>query len=189
MTKLAREIKRAREAKGLSVYELSQKMDCSGPAIYSWENGNTIPSTVLWKKLSKILGIKSPTEHHKGLGAELKRYLKTRGISQRQAAKDIGVSIMTVTRCTSNKGKLRSSMVDRIKAYLKNGKDKAPFPKVDREGVKANAVKLSGPDFPGYRSGYAQVIEPSYNVKTQATILAIKVLLEALCKLESGEIK
>lgn len=50
-------LKKLREQKGISQYELADKLYVSRSAIAKWENGNGIPSDVNLEALCKFFGV------------------------------------------------------------------------------------------------------------------------------------
>lgn len=57
MATLGETIKRAREAKGISVIEVSRKLNVTRNAVYKWEKDENPPSTHHLVILSRLLGV------------------------------------------------------------------------------------------------------------------------------------
>ena len=52
--RIGKAVRRYRERRGISRYELAEKLGVSYGAVYTWETGTSIPSTEQWRKLLEM---------------------------------------------------------------------------------------------------------------------------------------
>ncbi len=81
---------------GILQREVGQKLGVDGCTINNWENNRTTPSLYSLPKIIKFLGYDPSYTTPKTLGQKLLAYRKTRGITQKELAKNLGVDPSTL---------------------------------------------------------------------------------------------
>lgn len=124
---LPAEVKRVRDALGLTQAELAELLDVSGAAVTSWETGHTRPNRENRKKLADLqqkprAEVEEELEEA-GISAaasrelspdEVRRIREEAGLSQRELADRIGVSVNSVSNWETGRTSPRRSSVRKL---------------------------------------------------------------------------
>ncbi len=82
------------------------------------EKSNTQPQLYLIPEVIEFLGYDPMLAETKTLAERLLRYRKTRGMSQKELAKQIGIDPTTLGRLEGKKGRCFSSILTKVIAFL-----------------------------------------------------------------------
>jgi transcriptional regulator with XRE-family HTH domain len=101
-------LRRGRRNLGLSVKDVSEALGVSLATVRSWERGEDTPHRSRLPEVAVVYGVRE-NELHKRVsvvrGSSIKKWRESLCITQREAAEKLGVSLATVSRWESGRGR------------------------------------------------------------------------------------
>jgi len=86
--------------------------------VYNWERGYTRPPLRYLPKALEFLGYDPASNEPKTLGEKLVKYRKSRGLTQKALAKQIGIDPTTLSRLERNRGRCFSSVRKKVFTFV-----------------------------------------------------------------------
>lgn len=111
-------IKKRRLELGLFQKDFAQTLGVDESTITNWEKNHTNPMLRLLPKIIEFLGYEPSVGNRDTLGGKLLRYRKSRGVTQKELAKQIVIDPTTLSRIERGKGKCFPSILERVIAFL-----------------------------------------------------------------------
>ena len=112
-------IKKRRLELGLYQRQVAEVIGIDESTITNWEKNRTIPTLRCIPKIVEFLGYDPSPNDSNRLGGKLLRYRKSRGISQREFARQIGIDPTTLKRMESRDGHENRSVLKKVEAFLR----------------------------------------------------------------------
>lgn len=121
LTTLGDHIRKRRLDLGMHQKDVAALVNTTTSTVTNWEKDRTSPRLSFLPGLFDFLGYNPSTLESKTLGEKLLLYRKSRGISQRELAKRIGVDPTTLSRFERGKGECCASIVKKMSVFFNRG--------------------------------------------------------------------
>ena len=99
--------------------EVAKKLGVDEATIWNWETGKTDPLVRQIPAVISFLGYNPFAPDGKSLANELRRYRVTRGLTQGELARQIGIDPATLSRLERGATKIFASVVEKVAAFMK----------------------------------------------------------------------
>jgi transcriptional regulator with XRE-family HTH domain len=114
-------IKKRRLELGLYQTEVTQISGVTESTVTNWEKNRTNPTLHLLPKISAFLGYDPISTETKQLDQMLLRYRKSRGVTQKELAKKIGIDLTTLSRLERGQSTCFQTVLKKVNPFL-NGR-------------------------------------------------------------------
>ena len=111
-------IKKRRLELGLYQAEVAEILEVTEPTVTNWEKNRTNPTLRTLPKIIGFLGNELMLNDASTLGEVVLRYRKTRGITQKKLAIQIGIDPTTLGRLERNGGRCFDVVLEKVTAFL-----------------------------------------------------------------------
>ena len=112
-------IKKRRLKLGLLQRDVAKLLGVNTSTVTNWEKSHTKPQLFFIPKVIEFLGYDLVSSETKTtIGEVLLRYRKSRGMTQNELAKRIGIDQTTLSRFEGNRGRCLPSVLKKIGAFL-----------------------------------------------------------------------
>ena len=111
-------IKKRRLELGLLQRQLAEHLGVKTDTILNWEHDRTRPTLKYLPKVRAFLGYDPTPGDPKTLGEKVLQYRKSRGVSQKELAKTIGIDPTTLSRLERGQGMCSASVFLRVSALI-----------------------------------------------------------------------
>jgi transcriptional regulator with XRE-family HTH domain len=111
-------IKRRRLELGLYQRQVAQIIGVDESTVTNWEKNRTNPTLRVMPKIIEFLGYDPMPNHSETLGEQLSQYRKSRGISQKGLAQQIGIDPATLSRLERERRGCLSWILEKAAAFL-----------------------------------------------------------------------
>jgi transcriptional regulator with XRE-family HTH domain len=157
-------IRRRRLDLGLLQKDLAEQIGVHEQTIQHWETGETAPALRRLPAVIRFLGF-DPRPHEEGIGDRLRHYRESRGLSQTDVAKVLGLSESVVWRWEAGQRKPQGKYLEKVYGFV--GDDPRPGPVTVGERLKRRREHLG--------------------LTLRAGAKRLGVVQSTLCRWESGE--
>jgi DNA-binding XRE family transcriptional regulator len=86
--------------------------------VTNWEKNRSRPMLWTVPKIIEFLGYDPMSSRSEALGERLSQYRKSRGISQKRLAQQIGIDLATLSRLERERGGCLGSVLKKVTAFL-----------------------------------------------------------------------
>jgi DNA-binding XRE family transcriptional regulator len=111
-------IKKRRLELGLFQKQVAEIIGVDECTVTNWEKGRTSPALRLLPKTIGFLGYSTSIGDTDTVGAKLLRYRKSRGMTQKGLAKQIGIDATTLGRIEKGRGRCLEAIRRRVSVFL-----------------------------------------------------------------------
>lgn len=111
-------LKKRRLEFGLLQRDVAKILGVDTCTVTNWEKNHTKPMLRLLPKIVEFLGYDPMPGNPKTLGEEALQYRRSKGMTQKELAKRMGIDPTTLSRLERNRGRCSPSVLTKVSAFL-----------------------------------------------------------------------